>query len=137
MVSSVRRRRAERERYIASLFSASTVNHKIKSGLAKADVEAGTAILARLDEMPAVTQSDEQREGLVLGAKLRALYLSGSDLNALGRAVDIAMIDHRDLQAISETAARYAPEWPGTSRSPRTAPDGLAAFDEFVVWLAK
>lgn len=137
MVSSVRRRREERERYVASLYSASTVNHKVKSGFAAADVAAATALLARLDDMPTDVRTDEQREGLVLGAKLRALYLSGRDLAALERAVDIALADQAALLAITESAARYASEWPGTTHSPRTSPEGQAAFDEFVAWVAR
>lgn len=137
MGSSLSRRRAERESYIASLFSASTLAHKTKKLVAKADLAEAQTILGRLDAMPTDARTDEQRDSLVLDAKLRALYLSGGNLEALERAVGVAMVDHRDLQTITESPVRYERHWPGTAHSPRTAPQGPAAFDEYVEWLAK
>lgn len=136
MTSHVRRVRDEREQYVAAQFTASNLERKIRQCFNPDNLTAGQAILARLDEMPAVTDIAEQRAGLIVGAKLRALYLSGGDLESLERAVGLALADHRDLHMISETPARYAPEWTRTSELPRTDPDGRAAFDELVEWLA-
>jgi hypothetical protein len=134
LASLVARYRAWRKRHIKSLFSVATLERKIARAFnSDSDAEA-RAILARLDAMGAFCKP-ENLEGCRLSSKLRAVYLSGGDLEALCRAVDIALRDHRDLDMASETQWRYEPEWPGTRDQIRDAPDGQPAYDQFVAWL--
>ena len=131
MVSHARRERADRERFVESLFSPVNLERKTVATLSAAEIQDGRDVLARLDGMPAVTSTDSQLQGLRLGAKLRALYLSGGDLSALQRAVDIAMRDHRDLHQESECPL---PGWPGVSAV--NSNDSRSGFDRFIDWMA-
>lgn len=135
MVSSIRRQRQYRERHIESLFSVANLDRKIKASFAPLDVDAGTAILSRLDGMPAVAKTQEQLDGLRLGAKLRALYLSGGDLAALSCAIDVAMTDHRDLHMLSEDPAAFRCICPSASREAEAPCGDHSGFDRFVAWL--
>jgi hypothetical protein len=132
VVSHVRRERAERERFVESLFSPANLERKTVATLPPAVLDEGRTMLARLDAMAAVTSTDSQLQGLRLGAKLRALYLCGGDLAALQRAVDMAMCDHRDLHQESEYPM---PGWPGIgAKAPN---DDRTGFDRFVDWMAQ
>jgi len=131
-VSHVRRVRVDRERFVESLFSPANLERKTVSALSASDIAEGRAILARLNAMPAVTSSESQLRGLQLGAKLRALYLSGGDLVALQQAVDMAMLDHRDLHQESECPS---PAWPGITAV--ASDDDRTGFDRFVDWMAQ
>jgi hypothetical protein len=130
VVSQARRERADRERFVESLFSPVNLERKAIATLSPADIQDGRDMLARLDDMPAVTSTDSQLQGLRLGAKLRALYLSGGDLGALRRAVDIAMGDHRDLHQESEYPG---PGWPGITAVDSN--DSRSGFDRFIDWM--
>lgn len=120
---------------MAAQFTAANLERKILQCFDGDNLAAGRALLARLEDMPAVTSTEEQRVSLVVGAKLRALYLSGGDLASLERAVDLALRDHRDLQMVSETDARYDPVWTRTSKLQHTNQGGVSGFDELVEWL--
>jgi len=135
VVSRVRRERQQREAYVQSLFSSANLQRKVEVCLPPDQRDQGLQTLARLDHLPAVTATAEQYAGLVVGAKLRALYLSGGDLASLERAVDMAMHDHRDLDMVSETDSRFDVEWAWTSRAPRVASDVHSGFDELIDWL--
>lgn len=132
MVSRVRQKRIDRERFVESLFSLANLERKTVAAFSAGDLPDGRAVLSELDSMPAVVSAEPQLQGLRIGAKLRALYLSGGDLNALRRAVQMAMRDHRDLHQESELPG---PGWPGVTAA--VATDGQSGFDRFIDWLAE
>ena len=116
------------------LFSSATLERKIAALFPGGREAEARATLSRLDHMSGFWKP-ETAEGNRVAVKLRVLYLSGPDLGALGRAVDLALEDHRDLDMVTETPLRYASEWTGTRDQVRDAPDGHPAYEQLLAWL--
>jgi hypothetical protein len=118
----------------ARLFSPRTLERKIEALFPGERGGEARRILARADAISGFWRPETAASNR-LAIKLRALYLSGPDLAALGRALDLAAEEHREFDMVTETAARYESEWPGTRDQVRDAPDGRPAYEQLLAWL--